>query len=235
MAIQAAAYLKGKMGNIVFYKRSGTYIARSIPDHVKQSPATRQRSINFGIASSAGKTLRQLLAASIANPKDKKMQSRFSGAIALWLGISNVADMQPSDSIPFVKNFSFNNDATIGERFKVPITITQPDANMLRIHIPAFIPALSIAAPAHTSSVEFNITVASCLLKDATAQGSVTEKLIIPYSDELYNEQTLFFPVNTGPGSIVITAGLMHFKLNNGQTDQRPSFIPSSVMDARYY
>jgi hypothetical protein len=235
MAIQAASYLKGKLGNIVFYRRSGTYIARSLPGRVQQSPATRQRSINFGIASSAGKTLRQLLAASIADTKDKKMQSRFSGAISQWLGTEDLSTLQPSDSIPYVLNFSFNNSVSIAERFKVPVSITQPSANMLRIHIPAFIPTLSIAAPVQTISVELSITAASCLLKDATAQGTVTEQLIIPYSDELYNEQTLLFPVNTGPGSIVITAGLLHFKLNNGQTDQRPSFIPSSVMDARYY
>ena len=235
MAIQAAAYLKGKMGNIVFYRRSGNYIARSLPDRVHQSPATRQRSINFGIAASAGKTLRQLLAASIADTRDKKMQSRFSGAISQWLGTADLATLQPSDSIPYVLNFSFNNGVGVAERFKVPISITQPSANMLRIHIPAFIPALSIAAPVHTSSVEFSITVASCRLKDATAQGNISEKLIIPYTDELYNEQTLLLPVNTVPGSVVITAGLLHFILNNGQTDQRPSFISSSVMDARYY
>lgn len=234
MAIQAAAYLKGKIDNVVFYQRSGIYIARSIPDNVKQSAATRQRSINFGIASSAGKTLRQLLSASIVYPRDKKMQGRFSGSIAQWLGISNVSGLLPVADIPFLKDFSFNGSTKVAERFRVPFSISLPSDNLLQVYIPSFVPAVSMAAPAHTVAVKFIITAAACRLKDATAMGNFSVTLTFPYTNDTINEQTISFPVNTEAGNIVIVAGLMKFKLHNGQTDMRPSFIPSSVMDARY-
>ena len=234
MAIQAAAYLKGKIDNIVFYQRSGIYIARSIPDKVKQSAATKQRSINFGIASSAGKTLRQLLSGSIAYPKDKRMQSRLSGAIAQWLGVNNISEVLPVINIPFTKSFSFNEISTIVERFKVPVTFSQPADNMLQVFIPSFVPVVSIAAPVNTVEIEFTITAAVCRLKDATSMGNCSATLTIPYTNETINEQTISFPLKTDSGNIVITAGLMNFKLSNGQTDKRPSFMPSSVIDARY-
>lgn len=74
MALQSATFLSGKIDKVVFYKRSGTYIARAIAAEVKQSAATKQRSKNFGIAASAGKTLRSLLLPVLPFPKDKRMQ-----------------------------------------------------------------------------------------------------------------------------------------------------------------
>ncbi len=77
-----STFISGKMGNIIFYKRNGNYFARIAPDKVKQTAPTKTRSKNFDIAFSAGKTLQKLLLPSLPFPKDKKMQSRFLGAIA---------------------------------------------------------------------------------------------------------------------------------------------------------
>ena len=41
MALQIANFVSGKIDNVVFYRRAGTYIARSIPAVVKQSAAPK--------------------------------------------------------------------------------------------------------------------------------------------------------------------------------------------------
>ncbi len=234
MALQTASYLSGKISNIIFFERNGTYMARSMPTLVRQSTATKQRSTNFGIASSAGRVLRQQLNNSIIFPKDKKMQSRFSGAISKWLGRNNVADLQPANKLPFVNHFCFNEETSIAERFKVSITVMQPVADIIEVHIPAFVPTVAIAAPAHTVSVELIITAASCRLIDAASAGNHTIALNIPYNDEMVNTETLSFPVSTKAGSLVVTAAMMNFKLSNNKIDIRHPFLPSSVVDARY-
>ncbi|MEO7490158.1 MAG: hypothetical protein ABIU77_23780, partial [Ferruginibacter sp.] len=172
MAIQSATYLTGKINNIVFYQRLGTYIARTVPATVKQSAATRVRSKNFGIAAAAGSSLRCSLQQALPFPKNKIMQSRFSGAIALWLGRNDTGSLPPQTSLPFISEFSFNEATGIKERWKLPLTVTKVDEQLLQLQIPAFTLTQVIAAPAHTDMIACRIIAASCNLQSPTAQGS---------------------------------------------------------------
>ena len=124
MALQMSNYISGRLENVVFYKRSGGFFARSMPASVKQSDATKMRSRNFGIASSAGKTLRSLLMPVIFFPKDRKMQGRFAVAIAQWLKLSNIETLPATNDIPYVNDFQFNDSTSIAKRFKIPIGVT---------------------------------------------------------------------------------------------------------------
>ena len=117
MALQIANYISGKMDNIIFYERSGKFFARSMPVKVKQTEATKKRSMNFGIASARGEALRHLLIPSQPFPKDRKMQNRFAGAIAKWLQLSNIEALQPTNDVPFVNHFDFNESTSMKGRF----------------------------------------------------------------------------------------------------------------------
>jgi hypothetical protein len=234
MALQATTFVKGRIGNLTFYPLGDTWVARSIPAHVKQAAATKLRSRNFGVAVKAGKTLRQLLLPLLSFPKDKRMQTKFAGAIANWLGVSDPAGIAPVNNIPFVNHFSFNDATSVSERWRTVITVLRPSDNYIEVHIPAFIPTAVITAPVYTDVVECNITVASCKLIDATALGSFNVTISIPYNSELRNEQVLSLPVKSTTGAIVITAVSLRYQLANGQKDMRPSFMPSSVINAMY-
>jgi hypothetical protein len=234
MALQTTAYLSGKIDNVVFYKRGNTHIARSIPDEVKQSSATKKRSTNFGIAVSAGKALRQFLQAGIPFPKDKKMQNAFSGAISKWLKVSNVGGLAPENDLPFVNGFSFNESTSIEERWKTDIIVMRPSDDLMTIQIPSFIPTEAISAPAYTKMVKCSFTIAACQLNDATALGSDTVTIQIPYNADMRDAQILSLPVRTGAGAIVVTVATLTYYFANGEKDERPSFMPSSIIDARY-
>ncbi|MGF6848238.1 hypothetical protein QFZ51_003473 [Chitinophaga sp. W3I9] len=43
----------GKLGNLIGYRRNGSYFVRSMPEEVKQTTATRQSSRNFGVGTLA--------------------------------------------------------------------------------------------------------------------------------------------------------------------------------------
>ncbi|MGF6847116.1 hypothetical protein QFZ51_002351 [Chitinophaga sp. W3I9] len=51
----------GKLGNVIGYRRNGTYFLRSMPDAVRQTTATRRASRDFGVASRKGKLIRQAI------------------------------------------------------------------------------------------------------------------------------------------------------------------------------
>ncbi|HLP39772.1 hypothetical protein [Lacibacter sp.] len=234
MAFQTSAFLKGKLGNIVFYTRNGRHIARSVPDKVRQTDATKQRSKNFGIASAAGKPLRGLLAPVLPFPKDRSMQVRFSGVLAKWLALQQVHELVPQRPLPFVTGFCFNPATSITERVRIPFRIETQDASGVRIIVPAFVPVKSISAPAHTTLVDVHFSVASCNLLKAAATGSSIQSIRIPYTSSLQPEQELFFPVAAVPGSVVLVAASVIYTLQNGKQELRPAFLPSAVIDAWY-
>jgi hypothetical protein len=234
MALQMSNYLSGRLANVIFYERSGSFFARSMPVKVRQSASTKMRSKNFGIASSTGSALRSLLLPVLPFPKDRVMQNRFAGAIARWLQLSNVEGLQPASNLPFVNGFNFNDQTGMAERCKIPMSVTQPAANLMEVQLPAFVPAASMNAPANTAMIAFTITAASCMLKDAAASGSFTSTIHIPYNDVLINEQVLSLPVPTAAGAFVITAASLSYILADGKRNENRAFMPATVVDARY-
>jgi hypothetical protein len=233
MALQITIYVSGKIGNIVFYQRGDAYIARAIPDRVKQSAATQIRSKNFGVAASTGKILRNLLQPVISFPKDKKIQSRFSGAIARWLGLSDYQRLPSREEIPFVTNFSFNPGTAVSERCRLKFTITQSGPNLLQLDIPSFVPTAAFVAPAHTVTVECTVVTACCNIINPAEQSSNTQTFTVSYNNEMTDTRSLLSAVFTNNGSLVVTVLSISFILAGGNKDLRPVYLPASVINAR--
>jgi hypothetical protein len=237
MAKVADVFLNGTIGNVVFYRRMGTNCARSRALHVKQSAATKIRSANFGIAARAGKTLRSGLTPSMPNATDRSMQSRFSGAIAKWLGTSGIDELPSTDAVPHISVLEFTKEQPVRQRFKVPLTISMPQANMVTVSIDPFIPSKQIAAPAGTGLVTLVISVAGCLLKTGEPTGSETHTIDIPYNDSTVASQVLEFHLNMPTQSLVVTAARIiykRFEYNSWVNMNKEAFVPAGVMNARY-
>ena len=237
MAKVTDVFLSGTIGNVVFYRRMGTQCARSKPLHVKQSAATKIRSANFGIAGRAGKTLRSGLTPSMPNATDRSMQSRFSGAISKWLGTSGIDELPSADTVPYISVLEFTKEQPVRQRFKVPLTISVPQANMVTVSIDPFVPTKQIAAPAGTGLVTLVISVSGCLLKTGEPTGSETHKIDIPYNDSTIAAQVREFQVNRPSQSLLVTGARLiykRFELNRWVEMNKEAFVPAGVLDARY-
>lgn len=234
MAVQMATYLRGKMDNIIFYNVSGKSFARSMPAQVRQSSATKIRSGNFGIAQRAGAILRSGLQPVIFCPRDKDMQRCFSGAISQWLALDAISSIPAQKALPYTSNFSFNAATSIAARCKVPLTVTQPGDQLLQLHLPAFVPVQVITAPAGTARVQFMIKAAACDMQTFWGNSSEVVTISIPYKSELQPAQVIDLPVTAAAGNLVLTVMCMGFFTAAGIKDQRPAFLPSAVIDARY-
>jgi len=237
MAKVTDVFLNGTIGNVVFYRRMGTNCARSRALHVKQSAATKIRSANFGIAARAGKTLRSGLMASMPNATDRSMQSRFSGAISKWLGTSGIDELPSTDAVPYISALEFTKGQPVRQRFKVPLTISIPQANVVTVSIDTFVPSEQIVAPAGTGLVTLVISVAVCTLKTGEPTGSETHTIDIPYNDSTVAAQVLEFQVNTPSQSFVVTAAQLiykRFEYNTWVNMNKEAFMPAGVIDARY-
>jgi hypothetical protein len=237
MAKVTDVFLNGTIGNVVFYRRMGTNCARSRALHVKQSAATKIRSVNFGVAARAGKTLRSGLTPSMPNATDRIMQNRFSGAIAKWLGTSGIDELPATDAVPYLSVLEFTKEQPVRQRFKVPFSISIPQANVVTVSIDAFVPSKEISAPAGTSRVTLVISVAGCLLKTGESSGNETHTIDIPYNDTPIAPQVLEFHVGTPTQSLLVAAARLiykRFEYNTWVEMNKEAFMPAGVIDARY-
>jgi hypothetical protein len=230
-------FITGTLGNVVLYRRMGKPCARIKRGHIRQTGATKKRGINFGIAAKSGKGLRAGLTPVMPNPTDRSMQSRFSGAIAKWLGQSDVNSLQPCDKIPFVSSFHITEGGTFLERFKVPVSVSLI-TNGVRVNLVSFIPVRNISAPGGTLSIRLIIAVAAAKLSTGTAAGRGEQTIEIPYNDIEIPARFLDFAVPADEGNIIVTAArLIYFGLKNNQQGiiDKKGFNPVGVINAAYY
>ena len=162
------------------------------------------------------------------------MQIRFSGAIARWLALNDTGSLPPQTGLSFINGFSFNEATGITERWKLPLTVTKMDDQLLQLYIPSFIPTQAITAPAHTAMIECRIIAASCNLQSPSAQGSFSTILSIPYTGVPIPGLLLPMALPAAAGYLVVTVVSFTYQLQNGKKEHRPAFMPSGVIDARY-
>ncbi len=237
MARITDVFVSGTLGNVVLYRRMGINCSRIKRTGIKQTAATKIRSENFGIASRAAKTLRSGLHAVIPNPTGRSMQSRFSGAIAKWLCLSDVDTLPPCDAAPYISGFRFTTGDSFSERFRVPVTVSRSADNFITVSINAFVPALQVSAPTGSVFIDVVIAVAGCLLKTGMATGSETQRIQVSYNNNEIPAQEMKFNVPTSAGSLTVTAAWLQYYTmkNNGIVRaENAAFLPAGVINARY-
>jgi hypothetical protein len=234
MAKQKNFYFRGRYGNLIFYERLGGYYIRQKPEVVKQTKASKASSGKFGRANTTAAFFRKEFRPLLPNPTDREMMYRFADALYQWLLLNGPSAITPTEAIPFVTQFQFNEDTSMGARCKLPLNIVQPPTGLLTISIPAFVPADVIVAPAGTISVNYTITAACYSLQREAALGSYTHCIPIPYNNEMMTVQVISFPFPAEEGVLLITAASLEYKLDTGNNCDKASFRPASVIDARY-
>lgn len=234
MAIQLVNFISGKLDNAVFYQRSGTWIVRSVPTQVKQSVQTKKRNQNFGIAAAVGRILRQQLGNGIPFPKDKLMQSRFSGAIIKWLGRSTINQLPPQTALPYLSGFSFNESCSLSSRCNISFEISRPNNRELQLHLPSFVPSQTFTSPASTTSVELTITATGCtLLQPGLTTGKARIVLRFDNNDVPIPGQTVSLPIESVSGHFLVTVASIRFINYAEQLIEKVNYLPAEIVDAR--
>ncbi|MDQ6609484.1 MAG: hypothetical protein M3Y85_06665, partial [Bacteroidota bacterium] len=157
--------------------------------------------------------------------------------IAKWLRLQDVQTLPSAGTVPYLSGFQFAEGAAFSERFKVAVTVSQPQDNMITVGIDAFVPVINVAAPAGTISMELIIAVAGCTLATGAPTASETQHLKIPYNKNKVAAQALQFNIPTTSGCLIVTAAwLQYYVLKNSLVSrtEKAAFIPAGVINARY-
>ena len=231
--------ISGKIGPVVVchIKATNSIIYRSRPRRYKQTAGTKAAQNSFGIASRAGKVLRRNLVTIMPFPKDKKLQSKFSGEITKWLKTTSIQNLNPINSIPFLKSFAFNEECPVDRRLNVDLLLIKEDNGTLLLKIPAIRPLINISTPAGTVVIECKIAAAGCLLKTGKEAGHFEKVLKFPYNDQQIPPQDISLGIDTLPGTLVVCGiYLVYYIKKSGMNIQTNNinFMPAGLVGAIY-
>ena len=237
MASKMTVQLTGRINNLVFYKLGDRYCVRAVPQRVKQTKATRTRGKQFGIASRAGKAVRQQLLPVIPFPSDNNMQTRLVSAIYQYIKTTDGTAPTSNMNLPFITGFQFTTGYTVHERWKVALTVNRDAAGTLQLSIPAFIPSKDISAPAGTVSVTCHIAAGGFDRATGIATAGYATSLHFEYNDTQIPAQVVALHIPIPRGSVIVTGIFLQYNMiKNGRevATNKQAFMPAGIVSAMY-
>ena len=187
--------LKGTIGDISFYKTTDGHLARGKggidPERIKNDPAfqrTRENGSEFGTAGKGGKLLRNAIRILLQNAKDKRVTSRLTTDIlkVVKTDAGNPRGQRTIQGGTFglLANFEFNINGKLASTLFAPFTNAfDRVTGKGTMNIPAFSPAVRIAAPAGTTHYKIVMGLAELDFAEETFVFENDETDILPYDN----------------------------------------------------
>ena len=229
MAYQIDTEFTGTIENLIFYKRNGKFLIRTIPVQAMASQITAKA---FGKASSKAKTLRTLLSPLIPFPKDRNMQYRLTTAIQAFLAVLKTgAELQPENNklsgFRFIQTSDFNNC------LKIPISISMLPGGNISFTVPEMNPLDSITAPAGTSRVELQIMAVTFQANHNQSYAGIPETHLILYTNTIQQAWNFVIETKARPGSIIVIAAALRYWKEDMEI-KKEGFMPVEILRAFY-
>lgn len=164
--------LKGKIGDLTFFKTKDGYQAREkggvSADRIANDPAylrTRENNAEFGRACASSKKLRDVLRSIILLTADAKMANRLTSRLSRIIKADTVnlrgERKVLAENLGMLKDFSFNAAALLNTTFFVNYQTTiERSTGTTLIDLPAFNPEVAIAKPNGATHYQFNAAAA---------------------------------------------------------------------------
>ena len=161
--------LKGKIGDLSFYKTKDGHLAREKGgvdgDRIKNDPAfirTRENGAEFGSSASSGKLLRDTIRPLMMRASHGRVTSTMTTPLTTLKnedttsarGQRNVATALTDNptSIQYLNGFNFNNRSILGSVLYKPVNVDEPAGEF---EIENLVPINDIAAPAGATHFSF--------------------------------------------------------------------------------
>jgi hypothetical protein len=187
----------GKLDNVIGYRRNGKHCVRSMPETVRQTPATRRAARNFGIASRKGRLIRRAITPYLG---------RYDGTTVNRL---NKALVQlPNQQLQGLEGFRFNRHTGLDKLLPLLPVVT---ANG-QVKIPAQeLPHFPRATHREICLIAARVNFAERRIEDVQA---VME--IISLKED-FNGLQLELPEVAGKGTLILTVQVQACDSTNGR------------------
>jgi hypothetical protein len=192
---ESIIHISGRLGDKVYYRRKDRknrtqYWVRSAPETVKQTLATKRAAKNFGTASKCAKLIRDALHEYTRHCYDNTMHYRLNG------------HMFHTDNIQSLKDFRFNEAASIQQLLNVTPVIEKDDQGNLCVSIPGTF-SNSNRALKNTTHLSIKAIALSVNFNRKTTRQITSEALIIKRGEK-YAPVTLKLDANNTDNTLIL-------------------------------
>ncbi len=138
--IDKKGYIRGRIGNLVYRKVGDTNIIQSRPAKVRQTTATKESALEFGLASSTAKVLRYMFAG-LSHYADGGMINRMNQCVLQAIRNGGGAtrgqrDLHQGD-LSLLEGFQFNKNSPLNEILPFMPTVSVAEEGSVRVILPA--------------------------------------------------------------------------------------------------
>lgn len=163
MAIQdRKGKIHGKLSNTVYRTAGDKQIMQVMPGRVKQTLATKLNALEFGLASTQARALREIMR-HFYDECDSKMSLRLNTAVAACIRASGKEigerDLHDADLRPLI-GFPFNTDAPFERLVSVRPVIERMSDGEFRFSLPTFNILKDIVYPTDSPRMDLEFTIA---------------------------------------------------------------------------
>ena len=231
--------LQGTVGGLVF-RKDGSVAQKPASNKAKFMNAasmarTRENALEFGMAASYSKVLRDSLRVAIASASDSRVTSRLTKLMREVIGLDDTNDrgqrvFDSSNSAPLL-SFNFNASAGIGQTMYFPFEVTGNGADVT-LSIPSLNPSSDIAAPQGTTHFELVFAASSLDMETLTFTNAVVAAPlgILAANGAALTNQTLVASFQAAPPDANLVVGVVginfyqqvngkFYPLNNNSTN----------------
>jgi hypothetical protein len=230
----------GRVGNVIYYTYRGKPCCRSVPSHVRQTTATKQRATEFGVAVRLSYLVRKYFKSILPDEKDKRMLYGLNNAALQWFRTSNLNEDTFTTNNFFIDQFQFNAEALLPALVKRQVITDFSQPNGIAVLIPGLMPGKDIVAPAGTKNIYWQIGVTKVRInfKEFRCSVGTTKDMLkkvieIPYSDQPLPAQQITFPYRLSKSALTVVALCLRYETEvKGKlqmvTDKR--WLPGSII-----
>ena len=230
MARQKRIILSGRIANLIFYEYKGIPCARTVPEKVRQTKATKASALQFGLITRISKDLRASLYGFVPNSKDLAFMHKVNSQVRDWLNNRKGKKARKNAGLPLVNWIEYNEDSLLENRCPLKLEMDWSVEGKVRITIPAVNPRQQLSAPQGTHTIHYRFALGGC---EVAKEKPVKQKMVqveLPYRNEIIPAQTVTLPANFNSDTLAILA--MDINYEKAQKAKEVSIISQRLMIA---
>lgn len=221
MAFQSGIVrLRGKIGDIVNYRRKGKYLSKKESEPYEQTENTKKSGADFGKASSAGALIRKAFAPLLEALADDELYNRLNGKLSDVIHTGSAAllgNRQVTDGdLGLLKEVEFNRKTKLEKLLHVLPTVQLDDADTIRITLPKMIIKEAFTIPPNAKMAVLQLICCTFDFPGKNGRFVIPDELQIPLDKETFPGGVLELPLDTLEERALIVAIGISFRRANG-------------------
>ncbi|HJU46319.1 MAG TPA: hypothetical protein VJ647_06010 [Chitinophagaceae bacterium] len=212
--------LRGKIGNIVNYRRKGKYLSKKAAESYEQTENTKKSGMDFGKASSAGALIRKAFTPILKNLADDEFYNRLNGKLstvihtgpAMLIGNRQVTD----GDLGLLKEIEFNRFTPTKNLLHILPTVQLDASDTIQITLPKMIIAQAFAIPPKATKAVLQLICCTFDFPGKNGRFVIPDELHIPLDKETFPGGMLDLPLDTLEERVLVVAIGISFRTADG-------------------